>query len=156
MLEVYVSKENFKFNCAHFIAYKGFRERLHGHNYRVGVRIRGDRVGPEGYLIDFGDIKEATRAICSSLNEYFLCPANSDVISISSDATNICLQCEDGSVFSLPSTDCKMLPLCHTSAEEIAHYIFCKLVRYLYLFSWCHGNNCCHLPHSIVFVVVVI
>ncbi|MFT4572386.1 MAG: 6-pyruvoyl-tetrahydropterin synthase, partial [Candidatus Binatia bacterium] len=37
--QVFVSKDNFKFNAAHFIAYQGFREKLHGHNYRVSVRV---------------------------------------------------------------------------------------------------------------------
>ena len=27
--QVTVSKADFKFNCAHFIAYRGFRERMH-------------------------------------------------------------------------------------------------------------------------------
>ena len=49
--EIYVSRESFKFNAAHFIAYRGFRERLHGHNYRVSVRLRGP-VGPDGYVVD--------------------------------------------------------------------------------------------------------
>jgi len=31
-----------KFNAAHFIAYHGFREALHGHNYRVSVDVEGD------------------------------------------------------------------------------------------------------------------
>ena len=53
--EVFVSKEDFKFNCAHFISFKGFRERLHGHNYRLSVRAIGSkRLGDDGYLIDFG------------------------------------------------------------------------------------------------------
>jgi len=33
--EVSVSREDIKFHCAHFVAYKGFRERLHGHNYTL-------------------------------------------------------------------------------------------------------------------------
>lgn len=37
--EVFVSKEDFKFNCAHFISFKGFRERLHGHNYRISIKV---------------------------------------------------------------------------------------------------------------------
>lgn len=37
--EVFVSKADFKFSCAHFIAYHGFRERLHGHNYRMSVKV---------------------------------------------------------------------------------------------------------------------
>jgi 6-pyruvoyltetrahydropterin/6-carboxytetrahydropterin synthase len=39
--EVYVSKEDFKFNCSHFIAFEGFRERLHGHNYRISIKVTG-------------------------------------------------------------------------------------------------------------------
>lgn len=59
-----------KFSCAHFIAYKGFRERLHGHNYTMSVCLIGrDKLGSDGYLIDFGDVKKVARALCKSLNE---------------------------------------------------------------------------------------
>jgi 6-pyruvoyltetrahydropterin/6-carboxytetrahydropterin synthase len=33
--EVAVARDDIKFHCAHFVAYKGFREKLHGHNYTV-------------------------------------------------------------------------------------------------------------------------
>ena len=73
--EVFVSKADFKFNCAHFIAFKGFRERLHGHNYTCSVKVTGSSsIGTDGYVIDFGDIKKATRSLCKNLNEYFICP----------------------------------------------------------------------------------
>lgn len=73
-----VSKADFKFNCAHFVAYNGFRERLHGHNYTISVKITGsDCVGNDGYVIDFGVIKKAARNICKSMNEYFICPMKS-------------------------------------------------------------------------------
>lgn len=39
--EVFVGKEDFKFSCSHFVAFDGYRERLHGHNYSVGVRLTG-------------------------------------------------------------------------------------------------------------------
>ena len=60
-----------KFSCAHFIAYKGFRERLHGHNYTMSVCLSGheDKLGKDGYLIDFGDVKKNARALCKSINE---------------------------------------------------------------------------------------
>ncbi|OWZ13632.1 hypothetical protein PHMEG_00013007 [Phytophthora megakarya] len=38
LVKVHVSKDYMKFNAAHFIAYKGFREKLHGHNYRLARR----------------------------------------------------------------------------------------------------------------------
>ena len=50
--EIVVSKDTFKFNAAHFVAYPGFRERLHGHNYRVKVRIIGSHtIGRDGYVL---------------------------------------------------------------------------------------------------------
>lgn len=53
--EVFVSTPELKFNCAHFIAFKGFRERMHGHNYTLSVRVTGAHmIGEDGYVIDFG------------------------------------------------------------------------------------------------------
>jgi hypothetical protein len=81
VFKVHVSKDYMKFNAAHFIAYKGFRERLHGHNYRVAVTITGT-VGPDGYVVDFGEIKKIARVICKDLNESFLVPMNSDALKV--------------------------------------------------------------------------
>jgi 6-pyruvoyl-tetrahydropterin synthase len=128
--EVFVSKEDFKFNCAHFIIYEGFRERIHGHNYQLAVKITGsDVLSADGYLIDFGDVKKVTRSLCKSLNEYFICPAKSPHIKISEKENSYCLECSDGSSFQLPKGDVAMLPLFHSSAEELAHYFLCTIMK---------------------------
>jgi 6-pyruvoyltetrahydropterin/6-carboxytetrahydropterin synthase len=128
--EVLVAKPDFKFNCAHFIAYKGFRERLHGHNYTVSVRMTGfGQISSDGYLLDFGDIKKATRKICQDLNEHFICPMLSDAIIITEEENQLCLKCEDSSFFSFPKADCYQLPIIHSSAEELAHYMFIQILR---------------------------
>ncbi|HXC51208.1 MAG TPA: 6-carboxytetrahydropterin synthase [Candidatus Limnocylindrales bacterium] len=120
--EVFVSKESFKFNAAHFIAYPGFRERLHGHNYRVSVRMEGP-VGDDGYVVDFGDIKRATREVCATLNERVIVPMLSDVLKIEVDATEVRMTCEDGMRFSFPLGDCVLLDIRHSSAEELAAFL---------------------------------
>ena len=128
--EVFVSKADFKFNCAHFIAFQGFRERLHGHNYTATVKATGGpTVGPDGYVMDFGDIKKAMRLLCKELNEYFICPDKSDCLAITETETQLCLECEDGASFSFPKGDVIRLPIAHSSAEELAHYLWCRLVR---------------------------
>jgi len=38
---VYVAKEDFKFNAAHFVCFHGYRERLHGHSYTASCRLVG-------------------------------------------------------------------------------------------------------------------
>ena len=45
-VELFVSKEDFKFSAAHFIAHAARRELLHGHNYRVSLSVNGS-VGDE-------------------------------------------------------------------------------------------------------------
>ncbi|GAX12160.1 hypothetical protein FisN_1Hh085 [Fistulifera solaris] len=131
--EVYVSKDTFKFNAAHFVAFQGYRERLHGHNYQVGVRLLGRRtLGADGYVIDYGNIKAVCKTVCKELNEHFLCPMYSDVLKIESDdntSTNIRITCQDGSSFSFPKQDCAMLPIVHATTEEIAIYLWSEILK---------------------------
>ncbi|TMW64905.1 hypothetical protein Poli38472_009072 [Pythium oligandrum] len=127
VFKVHVSKDYMKFNAAHFIAYKGFREKLHGHNYRVAVTITGV-VGHDGYVVDFGEIKKISRVICKDLNESFLVPMNSDVLKITFDGTNVHILTEDMAKFSFPKADCSLLPIVHSSAEELAIYISNQIV----------------------------
>mmetsp|Transcript_1015 Transcript_1015/g.1682 ORF Transcript_1015/g.1682 Transcript_1015/m.1682 type:complete len:208 (+) Transcript_1015:44-667(+) len=128
--EVFVSKADFKFSCAHFISYKGFRERLHGHNYQASIKIIGsDTLNADGYVIDFGDIKKEARSLCKSINEFFICPMKSSTLDITENDGNICLVCEDGAHFSFPRSDCALLPIVHSSAEEISHWLWCGIVR---------------------------
>ncbi|HUX01262.1 MAG: 6-carboxytetrahydropterin synthase QueD [Phycisphaerae bacterium] len=46
------------FSAAHALReYKGKCERLHGHNWRVDLRLGGDRLDAGGMLLDFTDAK---------------------------------------------------------------------------------------------------
>jgi len=123
---IYVAKENLKFSAAHFIAYPGFREPLHGHNYQVGVRVEG-RLGQTGYVLDFGLIKRLTKEIVDRLDERTLIPMKSDCLAIERiDGGRIRLRYEDDE-FIIPERDARMLPIVHSSAEELAQYIWHEL-----------------------------
>jgi len=53
----YVTKE-FKFCAAHKLReYEGACKRMHGHNYKVHVTLRGIDLDKAGMLLDFGDLK---------------------------------------------------------------------------------------------------
>jgi 6-pyruvoyltetrahydropterin/6-carboxytetrahydropterin synthase len=126
--EVHVSKDSFKFNAAHFVAFAGYRERLHGHNYRVSIRLQGShKIGADGYVLDFGSIKKVTSAVCKELNEHFLCPLHSDVLDISHLHNNTIVRVDcavDGTYFEFPRADCAMLPIVHATTEELAIYLW--------------------------------
>ncbi|MGH7898142.1 MAG: 6-pyruvoyl trahydropterin synthase family protein [Candidatus Binatia bacterium] len=128
--QVHVFKEYLKFSAAHFIAYQGFREPLHGHNYQVSVRVEGD-LGGDGYVLDFGLVKKAAKRVCERLDEKVLLPANSDCLAISRVGGNVSVRYEDGSTFSFPEGDVVMLPIVHSSAEELACHLVTRLLEEL-------------------------
>jgi dihydroneopterin triphosphate aldolase (PTPS-III) / 6-pyruvoyltetrahydropterin synthase len=124
--EVYVAKDYLKFAAAHFIAYKGFREPLHGHNYQVSVRVEGV-VGGDGYVVDFGLVKRAAKRVCERLDERVLLPAESECLRFAPGDGQIVVTYEDGATFSFPQSDVVLLPIAHSSAEELARYVLSEL-----------------------------
>ena len=126
---VHVTKDYLKFSAAHFIAYEGFRETLHGHNYRVSVEIEGD-LGPQGYVLDFGTVKEVAKKVCSRLDEKFIVPAESDCLRVSQDGVQVSVRYRDDE-FCSPCKDVVLLPIIHSSAEELARYLAGEIRREL-------------------------
>jgi 6-pyruvoyltetrahydropterin/6-carboxytetrahydropterin synthase len=123
---IHVAKENLKFSAAHFIAYPGFREPLHGHNYQVEIRVEG-QLSPTGYVLDFGLIKKLTKQIVDRLNERTLVPLNSDCLLIERQSNGQVRIRYEQDEFVLPASDLCMLPIVHSSAEELARYIWSEL-----------------------------
>jgi 6-pyruvoyltetrahydropterin/6-carboxytetrahydropterin synthase len=122
---IHVAKENLKFSAAHFIAYPGFREALHGHNYQVGVRVDGELL-TTGYVLDFGLIKRLVREIVGRLDEHTIIPQLSDCLMIEQRGASVAVRYEDDE-FVIPAADCALLPIVHSSAEELARYIWGEL-----------------------------
>ena len=123
---VVVSKDYLKFAAAHFIAYPGFREPLHGHNYQVSVRIEAD-LGPDGYVLDFGLVKRIAKALCDELDERVLVPEASDCLVVTRLVDAIEVTTEVGDRFRFPASDVRLLPIAHSSAEELAAYLLARL-----------------------------
>ncbi len=124
---IHVAKENLKFSAAHFIAYPGFREPLHGHNYQVGVRVEG-KLASTGYVIDFGLIKKIVKAIVDGIDERTIIPAHSDCLKIDRPNERQIRVRYESDEFIFPVNDVAMLPIIHSSAEEIARYIWAELI----------------------------
>src|SRR5512147_3242080 len=98
---VVVSKEYLKFSAGHFIAYPGFREPLHGHNYQMSVRVEA-ALGPDGYVLDFGLVKRVAKALCAELDERTIVPEHSDCLRITVDERTVTMLTEEGHRFELP------------------------------------------------------
>lgn len=118
---LHISKDYLKFSAAHFMAYPGFRERLHGHNYRVSITVHGP-LGPQGYVVDFGIVKRIARRLCERLDEKTLLPAQSDCLTVDDNGGTVTVRYEHDE-FRFPKGDVLLLPIVHSSAEELARYL---------------------------------
>lgn len=57
------------FAAAHALRnYRGKCENLHGHNYRVQVKVSGPELDDAGMLVDFGDLKRLLRDVTDRLD----------------------------------------------------------------------------------------
>lgn len=57
------------FSSAHQLrGYRGKCENLHGHNWKVEVYVRGERLDEVGMLVDFKELKSATRQVMKYLD----------------------------------------------------------------------------------------
>jgi 6-pyruvoyltetrahydropterin/6-carboxytetrahydropterin synthase len=52
--------------------YKGKCENVHGHNYKVQLKILGTELDHAGLLMDFGDIKRILRDVIEILDHQFI------------------------------------------------------------------------------------
>jgi 6-pyruvoyltetrahydropterin/6-carboxytetrahydropterin synthase len=52
--------------------YKGRCENVHGHNFRVQVKIEGDQLDVTGLLVDFIDVKALMGSVIDRLDHQFL------------------------------------------------------------------------------------
>ena len=123
---VVVAKDYLKFSAAHFIAYPGFREPLHGHNYQVSVRVEAE-LGDDGYVLDFGLVKRVALELCEELDERVLVPEASDCLRVNVAGADVEVVTEAGEQFRFPKADVRLLPIRHSSAEEIAAYLLDRL-----------------------------
>lgn len=131
-LEAKIQLEDCKFCSAHFLASPGFRETLHGHSFTASVSVGGPEVKADGYLVDFRALKNALRRACKRLDQKTLLPLNSEVLQLqqtSGPSPQVDITCEDGSRFSLPASDCVLLPVANTTAEELARYLWSDILE---------------------------
>jgi len=130
---------NLRFSSAHIIPTHDSCGCIHGHSYYVDVEIEGERSGEFEFVADFKDVKDSVRKICKKLDHKVLIPINNqkmkfrglnedDELTLNDfkDHEYIDFTIQTKS-YKFPIEDCVLLPLKHTSAEELSKYFTCKL-----------------------------
>jgi 6-pyruvoyltetrahydropterin/6-carboxytetrahydropterin synthase len=65
----------FKFEAAHRLPNVPTEHkcsRLHGHSYQVQVHVKGPIEAQSGWVVDFGNIKDACKPVIDRLDHYYL------------------------------------------------------------------------------------
>jgi 6-pyruvoyltetrahydropterin/6-carboxytetrahydropterin synthase len=119
--------ESLKFSAAHFTIFsKTERERLHGHNFRVGATITAP-VGPNGMTSDYAIFKRKLKSIVDELDEYTLIPSMSPYMTIKEGNSKeedayYFLNFNDETIILLKS-DTLLLPIRNGTVEEYSFYL---------------------------------
>ena len=112
------------FAAAHFLrSYRGPCERLHGHNYRVGVVLEG-AIDPESwYVYDFTTLKKIMRRLCDAIDHRVLLPLENPKLQVVEQDDMVSVLYEGKPRYLFPRRDCALLPVPNTTVEMLARYL---------------------------------
>lgn len=123
---LWLNKDAFCFTAAHFLTFAdGSREELHGHNYRVELRLEGN-VDETGLLMDFLELIPLLEKICRALDRRTLLAADNPHLQMETLGETVTVSHRSDS-FSFPRGDTVVLPLRNTSTELLAGYLARKI-----------------------------
>lgn len=119
-----LAKEDFKFSAAHFTLFPdGRAELLHGHNYRVRLRLGGRGLDSVGLLVDVAGVKRRIREACAALDERTLIPARASRLEVTS--ADGCVEVRfDGRSYRFPEEDVVLAELENVSIELLAESLW--------------------------------
>jgi 6-pyruvoyltetrahydropterin/6-carboxytetrahydropterin synthase len=125
---LYIDKEKHKFSAAHYTIFSADqRERLHGHNYSVSVRIVAP-MGDNGFSADYNVYKSRISRICDALDEYMLLAGQSPHQTIEEHGDNYRVRFAADEMLFL-KTDTQVLPIRNATVEEFSHYLLQQLLQ---------------------------
>ena len=66
---MYEISAKFSISSAHFLrGYEGKCKNLHGHNWKITVRLSGEKLKSNGMLVDFGELKKLMKNVEEELD----------------------------------------------------------------------------------------
>jgi 6-pyruvoyltetrahydropterin/6-carboxytetrahydropterin synthase len=113
------------FSATHLIAGHSKCGRLHGHDYAINAVIEGE-IGADGVIMDFIDVKEFLRGVASELDHKVLVPAKDPSVVLSGESVRYS---QSGKSYEFPRSDCVMLDVSVTSAEELSEWVIRRLLE---------------------------
>lgn len=115
------------FASAHFIVGHDKCGRLHGHNYFIKVKLKGE-LDDQYMVLDYGDLKSELKQITSELDHRVIIPSQAEGLEVHEKNESIeIISCNKRYLF--PKEDVVFLPLEATTSEELARYFHSVLKK---------------------------
>lgn len=125
---LYIDKESHKFSAAHYTIFSATaRERLHGHNYSVSVKIVAP-MGCNGFSADYNLYKNRLAVLCDALDEYMLLAGDSPHQVIAEEGAYYRVRFAGDEMLFLRS-DTQVLPIRNATVEEFSYYLLQRLLQ---------------------------
>jgi len=119
---LWLKKDSFCFTAAHFLTFAdGSREELHGHTYRLELRLEGD-MDESGLLVDFLVLIPMVEKICQALDRRTILPEKNPHLEVSAEQDRVKVGHRRDS-FTFPRRDTVLLALANTSTELLAAHL---------------------------------
>lgn len=121
---VSVNKDYLVFASAHFITLRGHHcERLHGHNYRVGITVEGSVDAEVSFVVDFSELKQIARRVVDAIDHKVLLPLANPKVTVTDTEASVHVAVNGAPRYTFPRGDCALLPIPNTTAEMLAQYL---------------------------------
>jgi 6-pyruvoyltetrahydropterin/6-carboxytetrahydropterin synthase len=128
LITLRIGKQSHKFSAAHFTIFSGSeRERLHGHNYFVSLRIAAS-IGPEGFSADYNVYKKRLQQLCDAYDEYMLLAGNSPHLVITGNGDQLKVVFNEQLMY-FRADETIVLPVVNITVEELSNYLLERLLE---------------------------
>lgn len=121
---IYIQKESYKFSATHFTVFSATAaERLHGHNYAIGVECELAELNDLGMGFEFNTLKPHIKMLADIWDEHILIAGKNPFIVARSEMIG---KVEhrvfefQGRSYRFPSDEVKILPVSNITSEELA------------------------------------
>lgn len=120
-----IEGDDLRFSAAHMATMGGKVEPLHGHSYRVRVKLEGDLTA-DAWVFDFVELRRIVLETCRELDHRFLLQAESSLLN-ARDLGESWEVVAGKKRYLLPKADVVPLPLDNLTAERLAEWICGRL-----------------------------
>lgn len=120
-------RSGIRFDAAHVIPHHPKCGRLHGHTYALHAEVHGDVDPQTGFILDFGDVKDALRKVADEMDHHVLIQARSPHFQPKESAEGVEFVIAKKR-YHVPKPDALLLPIEATTAEALAEHVADRLM----------------------------